>query len=267
LESGDPDFPFCLGWANETWSGIWHGAPDRVLVEQTYPGDADYRAHFETVLPAFTDHRYVRIDGRPLFFILDPAALPELRRFLDLWRAWAVDAELPGVFFVGRATTPDSTDAELDAFVDVPGLRSRTLRGRVVLRLVKELGFPQVRSYRRFSEAMPLGVDGAPSFPIVMPGWDNTPRSGARGIVFHGASPEIFEAQVARAVVHAFDERPREPIVFVKSWNEWAEGNYLEPDRRYGRAFLQALRIGVSRGCSQAREDSIAVDLGERQRR
>ena len=76
LESGRPDFPFCLGWANQTWSGIWHGAPNRVLIEQTYPnlgGERDYRAHFEAVLPAFMDARYLRIDGRPLFFVYEPS--------------------------------------------------------------------------------------------------------------------------------------------------------------------------------------------------
>ena len=88
LQSGSPDFPFCLGWANQTWSGIWHGAPSRILIEQTYPdcGESDYRAHFEAVLPAFMDPRYLRIDGRPLFLVYDPTDLPEPQRFLDLWR-------------------------------------------------------------------------------------------------------------------------------------------------------------------------------------
>jgi hypothetical protein len=262
LTSGQPDFPFCLGWANETWSGIWHGVPRRVLIEQTYPCAADYRAHFDTVLPAFTDPRYVRIDGRPLFYVFNPAALPEPQRFLDLWRGWAVDEGLPGIFFVGRAgTTRRSTDADFDAFVveSTPITRwpAASLRRRhLPRRLARKLGFPRVSSYQRYSESMPLGVDDAPCFPMVVPGWDNTPRSGSGGIVLHGERPEIFEAQVARAVAYAFGQRPSGPIVFVKSWNEWAEGNYLEPDRRYGRAFLQALRDGVSRGCSQARVNS-----------
>ncbi len=117
LQSGSPDFPFCLGWANQTWSGIWHGAPSRVLIEQTYPGESDYRAHFETVLPAFKDPRYVRIDGRPLFLVYDPTDLPEPQRFLDLWRGWAADEGLPGIFFVGRTETAGrSSGADFDAF-------------------------------------------------------------------------------------------------------------------------------------------------------
>ena len=120
LKSGRPDFPFCLGWANQTWSGIWHGAPNRVLIEQTYPTfgeERDYRAHFEAILPAFMDTRYLRIDGRPLFFVFEPTDLPEPQRFLDLWRNWAADEGLPGIFFVGRTETAGrSSSADFDAF-------------------------------------------------------------------------------------------------------------------------------------------------------
>ena len=62
LESGQPDFPFCLGWANDHWTGVWYGAPDRVLIEQTYPGPHDYRAHFESILPALRDRRCMTVD-------------------------------------------------------------------------------------------------------------------------------------------------------------------------------------------------------------
>src|SRR5262245_37746673 len=77
LRSGRPDFPFCLGWANQSWSGSWYGAPERILIEQTYPGEKDHRAHFDAVLPAFMDPRYFRVDGRPLFYVFDPAGLSE----------------------------------------------------------------------------------------------------------------------------------------------------------------------------------------------
>jgi hypothetical protein len=83
----------------------------------------------------------------------------------------------------------------------------------------------------------------------VITGFDNTPRSGAGGVVLHGAEPSIFESQVARAVTHVISEQPAgRRVVFVKSWNEWAEGNYLEPDQRYGRAYLEALAKGIAKG-------------------
>jgi hypothetical protein len=252
LRTGRPDFAFCLGWANQTWSGIWHGAPNRVLIEQTYPGDGDthdYRAHFENVLPALFDDRYVRVEGRPLFLVYKPNDLPEPQRFLDLWREWAAAEGLPGIFFVGRTETPRrSSAADFDAFT-LEQVPSRSIaRSDVLRRLARKLGVPPVRSYRRFTEAMPLEISGAPSFPTVLPGFDNTPRSGADGVVLHGADPAVFEAAVARAASHVSSTQPEgRRIIFLKSWNEWAEGNYLEPDRRYGRAYLEALAKGIAR--------------------
>jgi Glycosyltransferase WbsX len=249
VKSGQPDFPFCLSWANQTWSGIWHGAPDRVLIEQTYPGEDDYRSHFESVLPALTDARYFRVDGRPLFHVFDPAAIPDVQDFLDLWRGWAVDAGLPGLFFVGRCNgLRRSSSADFDAFVteNAPiGTRRRDL----VRRLAKKLGIADVRSFRRYVEDMQLGIVDGPSFPLVHVGFDNTPRSGLGGVILHPPDPAIFEAQVARAVAHLMISRESGPrLLFVDSWNEWAEGAYLEPDRRYGRAQLEALAKGVARG-------------------
>jgi hypothetical protein len=253
LKSGRPAFPFCLGWANQTWSGIWHGAPDRVLIKQTYPdvGDErDYRAHFEAVLPAFNDARYLRIDGCPLFLVYEPKDLPEPQRFLDLWRQWAVDEGLPGIFFVGRTETPRrSSPAVFDAFTLDPVPSRSIARHDWPRRLARKIGVPLVRSYRRYSDETPLGIADGPSFPTLMPGFDNTPRSGAGGVVLHGAEPPTFESNVAHAVAHVISTQPvGKRVLFVKSWNEWAEGNYLEPDQRYGRAYLEALAKGISRG-------------------
>src|SRR5437899_636840 len=94
LKSGEPKLPFCLGWANQTWSGIWHGDPDRILIEQTFPGAADHEAHFNSVFQAFADERYVRVAGKPLFYVYRPLAIPEVSRFTDLWRKLADRAGL-----------------------------------------------------------------------------------------------------------------------------------------------------------------------------
>ncbi|MFI5046025.1 MAG: glycoside hydrolase family 99-like domain-containing protein [Acidimicrobiia bacterium] len=250
LKSGQPDFPFCLGWANGTWSGIWHGAPGRVLVEQTYPGDDDHRAHFESLVPAFTDPRYLRVDGRPLFYVHKPAGLPDAQRFLDRWRGWATDAGLQGLYFVGgTGNQRRSTNADFDSFV-VEQVPNRLISRRdLPRRLARKLGIAPVRSFRRFAEGMALGIDDGPSFPVVLPGWDNTPRSGAGGVVLHPPDPSIFEAQVTRAVAHVMSSTHDGPrLVLIKAWNEWAEGCYLEPDRRFGRAPLEALARGVARG-------------------
>jgi hypothetical protein len=102
-----------------------------------------------------------------------------------------------------------------------------------------------VYSYARFSRTLPRVVPGVKSFPCVLPGWDNTPRCGARGVVLHDPDPKEFRDQVERAARLVAHHAKDEKLIFVKSWNEWAEGNYLEPDRRHGRAFLEALRDGL----------------------
>src|SRR5262249_7226543 len=101
LKTGRPDFPFCLAWANETWSGIWYGAPNRVLQEQIYPGVEDHRRHFGYLLGALHDRRYVRVEGKPLLVIYRPEEIPKVAGMIDLWRDLAVRSGLPGLYLVG----------------------------------------------------------------------------------------------------------------------------------------------------------------------
>ena len=114
LQSGEPDFPFCLAWANQSWSGVWHGNPKNILIQQIYPGPDDEIAHFKAVLPAFRDKRYVRVEGKPLFVVYDPANLPNPASFIGHWRALAAQAELPGLFFV--AMTNDFNNLSYSQF-------------------------------------------------------------------------------------------------------------------------------------------------------
>jgi hypothetical protein len=254
LSSGRPDFPFCLAWANQTWSGIWHGAADRVLREQRYPGVDDYRAHFESVLPAFRDERYVRVEGRPFFHVAWPGMLPDAQEFVDLWRTLAEEAGLPGLYLVAGGN-PDalSTSASFDAFfASRHGPSIEIPRRDVVRRAARLLGVPPVYSYREFSHRCPSVFPDVRSFPVVLSGWDNTPRCGARGVVLHGADPAGFREQVERAVRCVEPYPPEERFIGLKSWNEWAEGNYIEPDRKFGRAFLEALRDGLDAGTRSA---------------
>jgi lipopolysaccharide biosynthesis protein len=255
LRSGEPDFPFCLGWANQTWSGIWHGAPDRVLIAQTYPGRADHEAHFRFLLRAFEDPRYITVAGAPLFLVFQPRELPDVRRVTDLWRELAVRVGLPGLHLVAVAQQEaawDPTPLGFDAIAvsnqtRIAGLPSAhygaAVRKRARILGARLRGRPLTYRYedalRHFLVPEPAGVI---RYPCVVPGWDNTPRSGVNGIVLSGATPELFARHVRAAAAQVAGHDAERRLVFVKSWNEWAEGNYLEPDQRWGRAFLEALR-------------------------
>jgi lipopolysaccharide biosynthesis protein len=253
LKSGEPDFPFCLGWANQTWSGIWHGAPDRILIEQTYPGVEDYAAHFNAVLPAFEDPRYFLVDGKHLFHVYKPRSIPDLRAFTDLWRELAVRAGLRGLYLVGEEARPwDPVEWGFDAAVDtaLPALHSWEPwyhpAARLKLEWRRRTGVPAIFAYADLCEAMIHEQLGHPPdtrrHPCLIPNWDNTPRTGKNGRVLHGSTPELFRRHV-RTALNLVAEVPQERrLVFIKSWNEWAEGNHMEPDLEFGQGYLQVLR-------------------------
>ena len=250
LTSGEPKFPFCLGWANQTWSGIWHGSPDRILIEQTYPGEADCEAHFHAVVDAFGDDRYLRVDGKPLFYMYRPMTLPDTRRFMDLWRTLAHRAGFPGLYFVGEGGSEwNPADHGMDASVTVnlPSLHGWQPWWHPVRRAHwewwKRSGRPTVIPYERAEiEITPPRRPGIKSHPCLLPNWDNSPRSGRNGLVLHNSSPELFRRQLRRSIAMTAGDRAEERLLFVKSWNEWAEGNHLEPDLKFGRGYLDVIR-------------------------
>lgn len=250
LASGSPTISFCLGWANQSWTGIWHAAENRVLKEQTYPGPEDDQAHFDAILSAFRDDRYLRVNGKPVFYVFRPEELPSAREFVDRWQAMARAAGLDGLYLVAevsdllgagaryRTVAEDGFDAGV--YVRLPARRDRAATLR--MRVRRKLGGP---------EAYPYSTDAALWHPVrsdphlqpsVYPNWDNTPRSGPRGLVLTDSSPERFAENVHNAVATLDDRPPQERLLWIKSWNEWAEGNYLEPDLEHGRAWLESLR-------------------------
>lgn len=277
LRSGEPDFPFCLAWANQSWTGIWHGAADRVLMEQTYPGDHDHEAHFRVVARAMHDHRYVRVDGKPIFLVYQPLELPDAQRFTELWRTLAEREGFPGLHLVGVASSPawDPRAHGFDAsvitrLVDVLLVKAFRLDHRVRRLLARRL--PQQLAERTvmrkpltfdYAEVHPQLIVDEPLpfeyYPCVTPNWDNTPRSGRRGYVITGATPERFADHVRRAAARVQALPAEHRFLVLKSWNEWAEGNYVEPDRSTGHGYLHALRrVLVDAAPQQAPGRSVA---------
>lgn len=260
LASGKPDFPFALAWANESWSGTFHGLKaGNMLIEQTYPGDQDYINHFNTVLPAFKDPRYIKCEGKPLFFIYKPKQCPDIRHFIELWRGLAKENGLDGIFFVAIANSLyDIHRAKLflnDVMTDgfdalnvinaydwpITDLKYR-LKRKVFF---KQLGLiPDVRPYCYEQFQSPLD-DDEKVFPTILPNWDHTPRTGRKGIVLYGSTPDSFRACLHKKMELLKGKPADKRFLIIKSWNEWAEGNYLEPDLRFGTGYLEALKEEV----------------------
>lgn len=253
LNSGEPDFPFCLGWANHSWQGNFFGAGDRMLIEQTYPGEEDFRAHFRWLLRAFEDKRYITVDGKPLLHIYRPFDIPDVARLTDLWRTMAEQAGLKGLYLVGaglgsRSRKEYGFDASVNAnhraiekhwphYAALREFRKRILKG---LRRPSVFGYKAAAQYFMPTKKQPWG-----EIPCVVPNWDTTPRYGNRAFVLRDADPTKFGEQLSRAVEKMSSRPDQEKIVFIRSWNEWAEGNYLEPDTRYGRGWLEAVKSQI----------------------
>jgi lipopolysaccharide biosynthesis protein len=252
LASGQPDFPFCLCWANETWTGIWYGARDRVLIQQTYPGEDDHRAHFQALLPAFTDPRHVTVHGKPMFLIFKPEEIPHTARTMDFWRTMAMQAGLPGLHLVGVFDLPHLAPSEygLDAVVvrTLPEVRPQISRRRQPMTWLRykwqvKAGLPTIYRFAEVLDTlMPRKIDAYTDYPNIVHAWDNSPRSGRNALVLRGSTPELFRILLRRAL-EVCAEAPRESkFVFLKAWNEWAEGNHLEPDLKFGHGYLQVIR-------------------------
>jgi hypothetical protein len=272
-DSGQPNFPFCLAWANQSWTGIWHGAPKQVLIEQTYPGRADEEAHFRWAQKAFEDPRHLKVDGKPMFVVFAPHDMPSTSAFVEHWRELAVKAGYPGLFFVAisnryRAGVDLYRDSILSPFDAVTPLVpqdyldsiARDTEQRDFKRRWKELNIGYRLSKFKpallkrptrieYEDVVAHALEDMPReerfLPCVLPGWDNTPRSSHRGVVFEGETPELFRSLLQKAVDRVADYCPDHRIVFLKAWNEWAEGNYIEPDSVNGHAYLDVIHSVV----------------------
>ncbi|MEK6277287.1 MAG: glycoside hydrolase family 99-like domain-containing protein [Actinomycetota bacterium] len=254
LSSGEPSFPFCLAWANESWSRRWLGEERDILQEQSY-SEADDVEHARWLAEAFADERYLRIDGRPVYLIYRPRHLPEPRRTAQAVRAECERAGLADPYLIGvdahcpgqdcRELGFDSTlafEPQLDALPDYaadgPKLSKllRNLRRSVFSARLK------IYDYAAARQLMTAIERDFPFHPCVFAGWDNSPRRGRDGVIVTGNTPERLEEGLREAAELVAARPQPEQLVFVNAWNEWAEGNYLEPDRSNGRELLEAVR-------------------------
>jgi lipopolysaccharide biosynthesis protein len=257
LESGRPDFPFCLCWANENWTRRWDGRDQEILMEQGYSPDDDL-AHIRYLATAFADPRYVRIGDRPLFLIYHPDRLPDPRRMTDRWRAEAVRLGV-GEPYLCRVESSVSRriDPALDGFDAAvefqPDWRTFGRRHRLpnVHRLRRKLSKDWESPYIRhrilgYPDLVQVALSQSrphyQRFRCVTPSWDNTPRRRVDAIIVRGSTPDLYRIWL-QGVVNEVSTAPSDQrVVFVNAWNEWAEGNHLEPDRRWGHGYLGAHR-------------------------
>lgn len=257
LERGTPDFPFCLAWANEPWTRVWDGGSRNVLMPQEYGQEADWERHFNYLLPAFRDPRYIKVDGKPMFLIYRTQSIERFADMVTYWRRRATECGFPGLHLVSMLTVfePDRRPNQCEAFVEfepmcsVMRLPALTRRWEQVVNRVTRLQWQHLGSASRAAHSLDYRslwkhVASKPVLPNHYPGafvdWDNTPRKGMKGsLVLRNYDQKAFNAGF-RTV---FDKASQAgaPFMFINAWNEWAEGTYLEPDTKRGLACLEAI--------------------------
>lgn len=260
LKLGKPDFPFCLGWANHSWTTkTWVKGQnlhkDTMIMEQLYPGTDDYINHFNYVLPAFKDRRYITVDGKPVFVIYDPLSVPDIKDFISLWRELAHKNGLDGIHFVGlrygrKSSMQQLLDMGFDAInnrsmweAEAAATGSKTKR-RLISLFSWKMGMTLSRyEYRDIIHNLRNEDDFLEnSYPTILPGYDRTARAGRRAVIYNNSTPELFQKHVHDVLKFVEEKSPEHRIVFLKSWNEWGEGNYMEPDLKYGHQYINALK-------------------------
>lgn len=255
--TGSPDFPFCLGWANESWKAKqWRpdGIGDKVLVEQIYGDELEYRRHFDYVKELFKDDNYVRIEGKPFFLVYKPQNFPDIENFIKCWNKWINEEGIAdGVYFV--ANLDDETKygyyKEIGFSAQTPGRARKVdydfyncgkIRRKLMYLYRKYKRTPTFTSYKKLIKNIFIrGWDDREDIiPFIIPNWDHTPRSGAKGEVLLDSTPSNFQ-KLAEVVIGEVMKKENK-IIMLKSWNEWGEGNYMEPDLLYRKGYINSLK-------------------------
>lgn len=251
-EDKEIKIPFCLAWANHSWvNKLWDSqGNNKILKEQKYLGQDDYKAYFYHILPLLQDERYFCINKKKVFLIYKPLDSEEISCFISVWRKLAKEKGFD-FYFIGEDRSSRNKDKILslgfDAIYDnnLVEIHHNLSLFRKVIEYLKRnvLKKPTVFKYKKAIKYMVNDESKDNNvFPCIGPNWDHSPRTGNKAILLKDSKPQYFEEVVRKAVSNLKNKDEDHKIIFIKSWNEWGEGNHLEPDLKYGKGHLEALK-------------------------
>jgi len=251
LQSKKPDFPFMLCWANENWSRRWDGQDQEILMEQKHSLEDDVE-HIQFLLSTFfRDERYIKVNGKPFFVIYRPSLFPDMKQTLATWRA---EAAKQGVeLYIGYMKTfkvngDEMENAGFDCSVDfqprmfnLPVYRKFSFKSKLKNKLGNSNSYDFINSVFSYPEYVDKMVAESNSskpnhYPGITPGWDNSARRTKNAVIFTDSTPQEY----GRWLKHIADDyKGKDTFLFINAWNEWAEGNHLEPDAKWGTQYLE----------------------------
>lgn len=240
------NFNYCFSWANHSWE---NKATRQLLMEQRYLGEDDYSSYFYSKLAHFKSENYIKIDGKPVFGVFFPDLIPDLECFVSVFRRLAVKEGFPGVYLIAENAT-EKLIPLFDRFLSSGSSFKRRkfsspleffkeqLIRRYSLSFLGPIVFDYTKTVLRRS-ADPLSEH---EIPVLFTGWDTTPRHKKRGTIYKGFSEDVFKSCLLNIVEQLRVQNSSNPVLVIKSWNEWAEGNLMEPDSVFCNRLLEVYK-------------------------
>lgn len=241
------DMPFCLCWANENWTKRFDGTSQDVIMEQPNTIES-YKEVIHDITRYLQDSRYIEVDGKKLLIIYRPSFIPDFEEVLDYWRSYTIKEGIGELYIM--AIKENTADLDLlklgfdSAGEFHPGTIYKYCKDITqYMPYIREDFGGQILDYRDIVENKKYFEYNLPKlYRAVMPMWDNTARRDNKGMIFEGATPELYKQWLKDVIIESKNKDLDDSMVFINAWNEWGEGAYLEPDKRYGYAYLQATK-------------------------
>ena len=260
IHTGKPDFPFMLCWANENWSRRWDGMDQEVLMQQNY-SERDDVGHIQFLITHFfNDPRYIKVDNKPFILVYRPSLLPDSKATIARWRAEVKAAGFPDLYigYVQQAGYKvDPIELGFDCAIEFQPdifMAGKTEAPNIQEKILNKLKIKSSVHYSNYLYSFPKLVDNIIKndgirknvYKAVSPGWDNTARRQGGATIFKDSSPGLYERWLNHAISLTIENKNPGNFLFINAWNEWAEGNHLEPCQKYGRQFLEATQRALN---------------------
>ena len=260
LKSKELDFPFCLSWANQSWTRTWYDDNETILMPQEYGNKEDWEKHFNYLLPIFLDKRYITIDNKPIFIIYDSKNIEKCNEMIKYWQKLAKLNGLIGIYFINTLTglPIDYRSLNFDAQLQFePGFtvhhcmsiiwRAKRKMKVGAKRIINKINLLENKVenildydeiYKNILKRKPIAKK---TYLGAFTDWDNTPRRKYKSFLFKNANPEKFEKFLIEQIKRS-RELYQNDLLFINAWNEWGEGAYLEIDKKFGARYLEAVK-------------------------
>lgn len=245
LKDKGSDFPFCINWANENWTRRWDGKEADILLEQSYSSE-DYLEFIKDVSVFLQDERYIRVGGKPLLLVYRPSLIPDVDHMVEIWRNYCRDIGIGEIYLV-LTHSFDTTDPETIGFDAAVDFAPNNMTLKSVSRKIEFINNKfsgNIYDYKSaIEQAKKYSAPVYTKFRSICPSWDNEARKTGRGTILDGASPSLYKEWLKLINEQTIENNNVDNrFVFINAWNEWAEGACLEPDKRFGYAYLDATR-------------------------